>query len=355
MTNDVLFQMPKKNRQVVLEDLGRFVFKEVDIPSPAAGEVLIRVSRIGICGSDISAYYGRHPYIHCPVVLGHEFSGIIAGLGDCVDNLKPGDRCTVIPHLVCGECFACKSGRFNLCGELKVPGAQADGVFGDYIVMPADMVVPVPDSISMDQAALVEPAAVGYHAARKGNPQPDDIVLIFGAGPIGIFTMQSVKALGVKKVLIADKDAGRLELAKCLGADGTIDISEGRTDEILACLAGGGDKIDLFYDCVGFGGHVLNEIIRIARRGVRVVVAGVLESGCHLPLLSDFVEHELTLIGSTMYVPGDFCDVIDFMEKGLVRIDGMVSHHASLDDVESIYRMIDARQEPFFKIILDVD
>ncbi|MHB1456882.1 MAG: zinc-dependent alcohol dehydrogenase [Armatimonadota bacterium] len=348
-------QLPERNRQVVLEDLGRFAFKEVDVPSPAPGEVLIRISRIGICGSDISAYYGRHPYIHCPVVLGHEFSGTIAGIGDDVGNLHIGDRCTVIPHLVCGECPACKSGRFNLCGKLRVPGAQADGAFGDYICMPADMVVSVPNNVPMEQAALVEPAAVGYHAARKGNPQPDEIALIFGAGPIGMFTMQAIKALGVKKVIIADKDAARLDLAKKLGVDGCIDISEGRTDDILDELVDGGDKIDVFYDCVGFGGQALNEIIRIARRGVRVVVAGVLESGCIVPLLPDFVEHELTLTGSTMYVPSDFRDVLDLMAVGHIRVDGMISHRASLMDVEDIYRMIDARQEPFYKIILEVD
>jgi L-iditol 2-dehydrogenase len=167
--------------------------------------------------------------------------------------------------------------------------------------------------------------------------------------------MQSVKALGVKKVLIADKDTGRLALAEKLGVDGCIDISEGRTDEILNRLVGGGDKIDVFYDCVGFGGHALNEIIRIARRGTRVVVAGVLESGCTVPLLPDFVEHELTLTGSTMYVPSDFRDVLDLMAKGLISVEGMISHRVPLSEVEKIYEMIDARREPFYKILLEVD
>jgi L-iditol 2-dehydrogenase len=217
------------------------------------------------------------------------------------------------------------------------------------------MVFPIADSVSMDEAALVEPAAVGYHAARKGNPSPSETVLVFGAGPIGMFTMQAIKAVGVGKVIIADKDADRLALAKQLGADGTIDVSDETLDSGLRRLAGGGDKIDLFLDCVGFGGEVLNEIIRVARRGVRVVVAGVLESTAKVPLLPDFVEHELTMIGSTMYVPQDFRDVIDLMAKGKIKIDGMVTHSAPLSRVKDIYSMIDARSEKFFKIILRVD
>jgi L-iditol 2-dehydrogenase len=167
-----------------------------------------------------------------------------------------------------------------------------------------------------------------------------------------MFTMQAVKAIGAASVLMADKDADRLTLAQSLGASGTIDVSNETLDAGLDHLAGGGDKIDLFMDCVGFGGEVLSEIIRVARRGVRVVVAGVLEPGCKVPHLPDFVEHELTMIGSTMYVPQDFRDVIDLMAEGKVRTDGMITHSAPLSRVGDVYRMIDSRGEKFFKIIL---
>lgn len=346
--------MSDKMRRVVLEDLGRFVFEDVERPTPGPGEALIRVARVGICGSDISAYYGRHPYIHCPIVLGHEFSGTVEAVGPGVTGLSAGTGCTVIPHLVCGECPACRRQQYNLCGQLRVLGAQADGAFAEYINVPAEMVMPVPEGVPMEQAALVEPAAVGYHAARHGEPGANDTALVFGAGPIGMFTMQCVKALGPKNVFIVDKDPWRLDLARSLGVDGAIDLSSEALDQGLERLAGGSDGIDLFYDCVGFGGEALGEIIRVARRGVRVVVAGVLHTDCVVPRLCDFIEHELTLIGSTMYVPDDFRAVVALMSKGIIRTDGIITHSAPLAEVERIYRMIDTRSERFFKIMLSV-
>lgn len=347
--------MRDRMRRVVLRDLRSFAFEDVDRPSPAPGEALIRVQRVGICGSDISAFYGRHPYIHCPIVPGHEFSGVVAGVGEGVAEVQAGTRCTVIPHLVCGECPACVRGAYNLCGKLRVLGAQADGAFTEYLCVPAKMAMPIPDALSMEQAALVEPCAVGYHAARRGAPSVDETALVFGAGPIGMFTMQCIRALGPKKVIIADKDAARLALADSLGADGTIDLSVESVDQGLVRLIGCVDSVDLFFDCVGFGGQALDDIIRIARRGARVVVAGVLEKEYAIPHLPDFVEHELTLLGSAMYVPQDFADVIDLMNKGIVRIDGIISHSAPLWDVAKIFHMIDSRSEPFFKIMLHVD
>lgn len=340
----------------ILTDLGKFdILDKPEPPPPGRGEVKIRVERIGICGSDISAYYGRHPYIHCPIILGHEFSGVISEVGDGVDGLKPGVRCCIVPHLKCGKCPACVEGRYNRCGELKVMGAQADGAFTEYINVPAEMTIPIPDEVSMEQAALVEPGAVGYHAAQRANPLTSDTVLIMGAGPIGMFTMQSAKALGAKMVISADKDTDRLALAASLGADGVVDLSKESLDDGLSRLAGGAPNVDVFMDCVGFGGDALNEIIRVARRGARVVVAGVLETGCIVPLLPDFVEHELTLIGSTMYIPQDFRDVLGLMAQGKVRIDGMISHLWKLSEVKSLYEMIDSRSEKFFKIILSVE
>lgn len=339
-----------------LVDLKTFVIEDtLEPPPPGIGEAQIRVEKIGICGSDISAYYGRHPYIHCPIILGHEFAGVVDQVGPNVTNISVGDRCTILPHLACGECRACKEQSYNHCGELKVIGAQADGAFTRYINVPAEMVFLIPDSISMEEAALVEPAAVGYHSARRGNPQPNETALVFGAGPIGMFTMQAAKAIGGGKVLIADMDAERLALAEKLGADGTINTSVESVESGLARLVGSAENVDLFFDCVGFSGQVLDQIIQIARQGVRVIVTGVLESGCVIPHLADFVEHELSLISSNMYVPGDFRDVIDFMAAGKIRMEGMVTHTAPLSKVEDIYKMIDTRSEKFFKIVLTLD
>lgn len=218
--------------KITLVEPQKLVVGEGEIPVPKKGEVLIRVKRVGICGSDPTIYFGRHPYVSYPLVMGHEFSGLIEELGEGVENLRPGMRVTVIPHLVCGKCDACRKKLYNFCEELRCTGAEADGAYCEYIAMPQEMVIPIPDSMTLEEAALIEPACVAYHGAKRGQITPEDTVLIIGAGPIGNFCMQSCRALGAKKVFIADMDGERLALAESLGADGVINVSEGR-----GCLA----------------------------------------------------------------------------------------------------------------------
>jgi len=196
------------------------------VPVPGPGEILIKVLRVGVCGSDPTIYRGLHPYVTYPVVMGHEFSGLIAALGAGVTGHTLGERVTVIPHLVCGECEPCRSETYNFCEKLRCTGAEADGAHVEYKCMPAPMVIPIPQAMTLDDAALVEPAAVGYHGAQRGDLRPQDAVLVIGAGPIGLFCMQSCRALGVRKAFVADLDPWRLDLALKLGADGVINVSK---------------------------------------------------------------------------------------------------------------------------------
>jgi len=215
----------------------------------------------------------------------------VAALGEGVTGPAVGTRVTVIPHLVCGHCRACKNEIYNFCEELRCTGAEADGAHCEYKVMPREMVLPIPDAMSLDDAALVEPACVGYHAAKRGEVRPDDVALIIGAGPIGNFCMQSVKALGAKTVIVADMDAGRLELAKQRGADGVINVENETLEDGLKRLVGGSREVGVFYDCVGGRGKVFNDILLLAARGSRVVIVGVLQNEYCVPNLPDFVQH----------------------------------------------------------------
>lgn len=341
--------------KITLVEPQKLVVGEGEIPVPKKGEVLIRVKRIGVCGSDPTIFFGRHPYVSYPLVMGHEFSGTIEQLGEGVKNLETGMRVTVIPHLVCGECEACKKQLYNFCEELRCTGAEADGAYCEYIAMPQEMVIPIPDTMTLEEAALVEPACVAYHGAKRGEITPEDTVLIIGAGPIGNFCMQSCKALGVKKVFIADMDGERLALAESLGADGIINVSQESLEDGLKRLCGGHKCVDVFYDCVGEKGTVLNNILSLARRGTRVVVVGVLQNGYNIPLLPDFVQHELRLSGTTMYTPKDYHEMIDHLGNKRIRTDGIITHHFPLRDVISVYDMISARKEKFFKIMLTLD
>lgn len=325
------------------------------IPSPQPGEVLIKVLRVGVCGSDPTIYRGRHPYVTFPVVMGHEFSGTIAALGDGVDRLRPGDRVTVIPHLVCGACGPCTQEIFNFCEQLRCTGAEADGAHVQYICMPENMVLRIPDTMTLEDAALVEPACVAYHGAKRGDLTANDTVLVIGAGPIGLFCVQSCTALGARRVFVADLDATRLALAASLGADGTIDVSHEPLTDGLARLAGSSLGVDVYYDCVGEKGRVLDTILQLARRGSRVVMIGVLQHGYDIPHLPDFVQHELRLSGTTMYVPQDYREMLALMGDGKISTHGMITHTFPLRDIRQVFDMIEQGQEKFLKIMLTVN
>lgn len=327
---------------------------EAPIPEPGAHEVRVRIHKIGICGSDPTIYKGLHPYVSYPLVPGHELSGVIDAVGSNVPHTRIGQRVTIIPHQVCGHCAACEKEIYNFCEELKCTGAEADGGMCDYFCIDEKMALEIPQSMTLEQAALIEPACVAYHGAKRGQLVAGECVLIVGAGPIGVFCMQSCFALGAKQVYIADMDTDRLRLAQQLGASGVINAAEETLAQGLRRLVGSEKNIDVFYDCVGEKGTVLNNILSVARRGSRVVVIGVLQKQFQIPLLPDFVQHELSLSGTTMYVPQDYRDMLSLMERGIIRIDGMVSHHFPLERVPEVLDSIVNRREKTFKVVIDV-
>ena len=334
-------------RKIVLEQPYKMSMTECEIPQPAKEEVRIAVKRIGICGSDPTIYRGLHPYVSYPLVPGHEISGVIDAVGENVSRSRIGERVTVIPHLVCGHCDACKTETYNFCEELRCTGAEADGAMCDYFCISSEMAIRIPDTMTLDDAALVEPACVAYHGAKRGSIKQGETVLIMGAGPIGVFCMQSCFALGAGKVYIADLDEERLELAKKLGATATINVGTQSIKDIE-------DKIDVFYDCVGEKGFVLNNILEVAKRGSRIVVIGVLQNGYNIPKLPDFVQHELALFGTTMYVPADYREMLELMGKRAIVTDGMISHRFTLEEVPAVLDMLDQRKEKTFKILIEV-
>lgn len=328
---------------------------DAPIPEPGENQVRVHVKRIGICGSDPTIYKGLHPYVTYPRVMGHEIGAVIDKVGANVSQNRVGERVTIIPHIFCDHCDACAKELYNFCEELKCTGAEADGAHCDYFCIDQRMAIPIPDTMSLESAAMVEPACVAYHGAKRGQIQSEDRVLIIGAGPIGVFCMQSCFALGAKRVYIADMDSDRLKLASSLGATATIDVSKRDLKEALTELEGSEKRIDVFYDCVGEKGIVLNNILSLARRGSRVVVIGVLQKVYDIPLLPDFVQHELSLSGTTMYVPRDYREMIALMGAGQIRTDGMVSHHITLEDVPDMLERIVHHREKTFKVIIDVN
>lgn len=341
--------------QVTLVRPGKFEISHVPVPKPGRDEVLIEVRHVGLCGSDATIYRGLHPYAISPLIMGHEFSGYIAALGEGVTDHKVGERVAVIPHLVCGKCDMCMEEKFNFCEQLRCTGAEAHGAHREYIVMPSCMAIPIPDNMSLEDAALLEPACVAFHGSRRPGVKKGENVLVIGAGAIGNFAMQSVKALGAGRVFIADMDETRLALAEKLGADGTINVGKETLAEGLTRLCGSTREVSLFYDCVGGKGQTINDIISIARRGSRIGVIGVLQNGYDIPLLPDFVQHELSMFGTTMYTPEDYRLMIELISSGKIRTEGVISHRFPLEKIPEVFtHFIDERAEPFFKIMFDV-
>jgi threonine dehydrogenase-like Zn-dependent dehydrogenase len=287
--------------------------------------------------------------------MGHELSGIIDKVGKNVSTDRLGERVAVIPHIVCHECDACKKGIYNFCETLKCTGAEADGAHCDYFCIDSEMAVKIPDEMSLEEAAMVEPACVAYHGAKRGNIQKGEVALVIGAGPIGLFCMQSCFALGAGKVFVADMAKNRLALAKKLGATGVIAVGEEDLKEKLTEFLGSEKKVDVFYDCVGEKGVVLNNILSLARRGSKVVVIGVLQKAYNIPLLPDFVQHELSLSGTTMYVPQDYYEMIDLMGKKIIKTDGMVSQRITLEEIPKMLDDIVNRRVQTYKVIVDIN
>lgn len=324
--------------------------REAPRPTPGPDEVLIAVARVGICGSDLHAYHGRHPFIQLPVVPGHEFAGTIVEIGANVRDLTPGQRVTVEPSLVCGVCTNCTHGRYNICEHLRVIGCQTDGALAEYLAVPAAKALPLPDSLSWDQAALVEPLAVAVHAVRMARLQPGANVLILGAGTIGLMVLQAAKALGAGRVVITDLIERRLALALRLGAVRAVNPHQADLAHVLEETFGP-PRADIIFECVGVAATA-REAVRVARKGTRIVLAGVFEE--EVPLNLGLVQdRELELVGTLMYAGDDFPTAIRLVERGQVKVEPLITHRFPLDRAAEAFAAADDRERAL-KVLVEI-
>ena len=210
------------------------IFRDIEIPVPGPGQVLVKIKRIGICGSDIHVYYGEHSGTSYPVTQGHEVSGQVAAVGEGVTAFVPGQKVTIEPQVVCGKCYPCRHGKYNLCEELKVMGFQTTGTASEYFCVDQGKVTPLPKEMSYDDGAMIEPLAVTVHAARRFAELQGAKVAILGCGPIGILLAQTCKALGAESVLITDVSDHRLALAKQCGVDHAVNTKNVEFGKALA-------------------------------------------------------------------------------------------------------------------------
>ena len=335
--------------QAVMTAPGEIAFEEVETPEPQQGEVLVQMMRIGVCGSDIHVYHGMHPFTSYPVVQGHEVSGRIVKVGDGVQGLMEGDKITIQPQVVCGQCLQCKSGNYHICDDLKVMGFQTTGTASDYFAVSAERVLKLPDTMGWEQGAMVEPVAVGVHALKRGGDVQGKKVIVLGAGPIGILTAQVAKGMGAAQVMITDFSDYRLSVAAECGIDFCVNTgSQDLSEEIVKAF--GPDKADLILECVG-ANTTIDQAIENARKGTTIVIVGVAgeKVSVDFGLVQD---RELSLVGTLMYQRSDYVEAINLIGAGGVKLDPLVSDFFEFTDYGKAYVHIENNKEKSLKVFI---
>ncbi|HME53088.1 MAG TPA: alcohol dehydrogenase catalytic domain-containing protein [Candidatus Lokiarchaeia archaeon] len=349
-------------RQLQIPEPFTVVIGEIPQIEPAENEVQVDIAYCGICGSDIHAYKGKHPFVPTPAYPGHEGAGIISKLGKGAEKygLKIGDKVTFEPNLNCGTCYNCRRGRYNICLNLKVMGCQmterTKGMMADKFVSPANKVVKLPKDMSLKKAAMTEPLAVGIHAVRRSGIQVGDHVVILGAGTIGLSCLQFAKLAGANILMVADFLPKRLEIAKKLGATHVVDLSkEGSVADYLAKNPQimGEEGVDIAFECVGVEGS-MNDCIKIARKGSTIMVLGVFGDEVNHFNAAWVQDREFNILGSLMYTWRDVTDTVDAIYKNKVNVDAMITNTFDLNDGAAAFDAGDTLAKDNIKVMIKV-
>ncbi|NQU76216.1 MAG: alcohol dehydrogenase catalytic domain-containing protein [Planctomycetes bacterium] len=338
-------------RQAVMTKPKVIEFHQVPSPVPGAGQVLLRIKRIGICGSDVHVYHGKHPFTPYPVVQGHEFSAVVEAVGPGVSGIDVGSKATAIPQETCGRCRPCRRGQYNVCEVLKVRGFQAPGVAQDLYSVEASKIVPLPGSFTPEQGAFVEPVAVATHSTGRAGDMKGKNVVVLGAGPIGNLTAQACLCRGAGKVLITDLSDYRLEVARRVGIANTSNAL-GETLAKASARVFGEDGFDLAFEAVGVEGTMDQAIASIGKGGT-IVVLGVFSERPRIDMAC-VGEHELTLVGTLMYRREDYLQAVEWIDQGLIQTAPLDSKHFPFEQYLHAYEFIDREGAKSMKVFIDL-
>lgn len=338
-------------KQAVLTAPEIIEFSDVEKPSVKPHEILMKVKNVGICGSDIHAYYGKHPFMSFPIRLGHEMSGEVIEVGKDVKNISIGDLVTAMPQEFCHKCEPCKKGRYNICDTLEVIGCQTPGAACEYFNVDAALIKKIPAGMTAEIAATIEPAAVGVHAVRRSGSVKGMNVVVMGAGTIGNVTAQAAVAEGAKSVLITDLSDYRLELAEKCGVPHTANTGKISLKEAVK-QAFGEEGADIFFECVGVGATV-NQAIECSKKGNDIVIVGVFGSNPEINL-AWVQDREFRIIGSLMYVEKDFQDTIDYMSAGKINMEPLVSKVFKFDEYAEAFKYIETNKDTSLKVLIEM-
>ncbi|HEY3522390.1 MAG TPA: alcohol dehydrogenase catalytic domain-containing protein [Candidatus Limnocylindrales bacterium] len=336
-------------KALVYEGPWQMPVHDVPAPQPRRGEVVVAIRASGICGSDVHGFVGSTGRRRAGIVMGHEAAGEVSAVGADVDGLRAGDRVALRSSLACGECDECRAGRSNACSKRLGLGTDFDGAYAEAVAVPAALAVPLPDGVSYEQAAVIEPLAVALHAVELTPFGPDDDVAIIGAGAIGLLALLAVRDRGAARIVVTDRSRHRLALAHRLGADVTIEAQKG--DPAAAIReATDGEGAAALIEAVGIAPTV-EQSLAAARTGAHVTWVGNAALTVQVPM-QDVVTRELTIRGAHGSSV-EFDQAARLIASGRVDVRPLIERVAPLEDGPSIFRALGEGRLDAAKVILE--
>jgi L-iditol 2-dehydrogenase len=339
-------------KSMVLTEYKRLELKDMPAPEVGPGDVRVRVHSCGICGSDVHGFDGSSGRRVPPLIMGHEAAGTVESVGESVEGFGPGDRVTFDSMISCGECGFCQSGQINLCDRRRVVGVspgewRQHGAFAELVVVPQNIVYRLPEGLSFEHAAMIEPVSVAVHAAARTPIRQGDRAVVVGCGMIGLLTIQAAKAAGCGTVFAVDLDETRLERASRLGADVTINAKDEVPATVIEATEGRG--ADVAFEAVGAAKPIATAIESL-RKGGTLTLIGNVTPRVEVDLQA-IVTRELTLGGSCAS-SGEYPKCLDLLAAGTIKVDDLVTAVAPLEDGPSWFERLYAREPGLMKVIL---
>tara|TARA_Y100001934_G_C12373165_1_gene787638 strand:+ start:828 stop:1853 length:1026 start_codon:yes stop_codon:yes gene_type:complete len=325
---------------------------EIEEPaSPAEGEVLVRVDRVGICGTDLGGYLGKMPYFSYPRIPGHELGVEILEVGSGVTNVKVGDRCSVEPYINCQRCYSCRRGHTNCCLHHQTLGVMCDGGLTERIILPARK-MHTANNLSAEQCALVETLAIGCHAVDRGNPTSEESVLVIGAGPIGLSAVEFAKLSGARTIVM-DMVESRLDFVKEeMGIKHTITAGTGNELADLEAITDG-NLADVVIDATGSNKSMAHAVNYCAFKG-RLVYVGISQAIVELPHAPVFHKRELDIFASRNALSKDFTRIISLIDEGKIDTDPWITHRTSFEDMIGEFDSFTKPETGVIKAVVEV-
>ena len=340
-------------KALILEEYGRLVYGEVPDPPVGPQEVLVQVKACGICGSDVHGVDGSTGRRRPPIVMGHEASGVIAQVGTEAAEWKSGDRVTFDSTIYCGKCRFCRRGEVNLCDDRSVLGVSCDeyrrdGAFAEYIAIPERILYRIPDELSFEHAAMVEPLSVAFHAVGRIPISVNDTAVVLGAGMIGLLAVQVLRAAGCGTIIAVDLEENRLDLARGLGAD--VGLKADACDVVEEVRErSDGRGADLAFEAVGMP-QTVEMAVQCLRKGGSLALVGNLSPTVQLPLQA-VVAREISLYGSYA-ARGEYPACLDMIARGAVKLEPLISAAAPLSEGAAWFERLCSKEPGLMKVIL---